>query len=153
MSTRTEEQAFAAIVNGEHTPVDQPAAIHTPARPGRPYYFRIAATRTSAAAHFNSPLFRGDALVLSGSAWKAGTRERISIPEDPLVDEIANLIGFDLYSKMLPQRRTDASFGTATWHFVILVDDGTAYLPGPMQVSVMNERNEESSRVMRSLTL
>lgn len=150
MINSAERVAFDSALGGERTEPDQPRAVVTEPRAGARHYFRIAVTRTSASEHFQSPFLSGDVIVLSGSAWSTVTGERISVPEDGLVDEIANLIGHKLYSRLLPSLRVDASFGIATWHLFVLVDeDGEPYHPSPFQVSAVNRYNDAVGRALR----
>jgi len=141
--------AFESVLGGERTEPDQPRGVLTKPRPGTRHYYRIAVTRTLASEHFHSPLFKGDVIVLSGSAWDAETKERISVPEDGLVDEVANLIGHKLYSRLLPSLRVDASFGIATWHMFVLVDEnGEPYHPSPFQVTAVNRHSAASRETL-----
>ncbi len=132
-----DEAEFSRIVNGKLT--GRPAGIMRKA--GITTTVRIAASREKARDHYDSALFSGDVLLLSGSAWDDRTGNRIAIPEDSLVQQIRLAIGDDLYVKMLPWMATEAEYGVATWHFFILVDAaGNAHHPTPLQVAAMNKR-------------
>lgn len=131
------EADFSAIIGGHVT--DKPAGITR--RANLTTTVRIAASREPARSFYDSALFSGDVLLLSGSAWDDRTGDRVAVPEDALAAQIRLAIGDTLYRKMLPWMATEAEYGVATWHFFILVDaEGNAHHPTPLQVAAINKR-------------
>ena len=133
------EAEFSTIVRGKVSAI--PAFISRKANITTTV--RIAATRDLASNFYESALFSGDVLLLSGSAWDDRTGARVAVPEEALAQQIRLAIGDALYCKMLPWMATEAEYGVATWHFFVLVDEsGVAHHPTPLQVAAMNRQKE-----------
>lgn len=135
MSTQHSIDAFRMVLAGARTGITDPVIVNRAALTQRHLEIRLAVTRESARAQFESPLISGDELHFSASAWTTDTRHRVNVPAGEIEAQIEAFVGPEAARHLLTFGDVVEQSGSVhTAHRFLLADEhGGFYTPTPLQ--------------------